>query len=73
MPKKCIICSEEAEFKIKDGNEYYCQECAEDSFADLTVLQSVEEAAQLLKQVIKERINGDLQNDSDLETQDFKD
>ena len=73
MPKKCIICDEEAKFKIKDSTEYYCQDCAEESFADLTVLQSVEEAAQLLKQVIKARLNGDLQDDSDLETENIQD
>ncbi len=56
MPKKCIICDEEAEFKIKDCNEYYCQECAKESFSDLSALQSMEEAAQLLKQVLKERL-----------------
>ncbi len=65
MPKKCIICDEEAKFKIKDTPDYYCQECAEESFADLTVLQSVEEAAQILKQVIKNKLNGNLQNSED--------
>tara|TARA_Y100000310_G_C20621796_1_gene783733 strand:- start:469 stop:684 length:216 start_codon:yes stop_codon:yes gene_type:complete len=71
MPKKCIICSEEAKFKIKDTPDYYCQDCAEESFADLSVLQKVEEAAQLLKLAIKEKINEDLQNNSNLETQNF--
>lgn len=73
MPKKCIICDEEAEFKIKDSNEYYCQECAEESFADLKVLQKVEEAAQQLKEIIKKKLNGNLQDDSDLETKDIQD
>ena len=73
MPKKCIICDEEAEFKIKDGNEYYCLDCAEESFADLSVLQGVEEAARLLKQVIKAKSNGDLQNDSNLEAENIQD
>ena len=73
MPKKCIVCEEEAKFKIKDSTEYYCQECAEENFADLSVLQGVEEAAQLLKQMVKERLNGDLQDDSDLETENIQD
>ena len=73
MPKKCIICSEEAKFKIKDSNEFYCQECAEESFADLSVLQHVEEAAQILKQMVKERLNANLQNDSDRETENIQD
>jgi len=72
MPKKCIICSEEAKFKIKDTPDYYCQECAEESFADLSVLQKVEEVAQLLKQVVKDKLNGNLQNDSDLETENIQ-
>lgn len=58
MAKKCIICSKEAEFKIKDTNEYYCEECAEENFADLSLLQKVEEEAQALKKVVKEKLHG---------------
>ena len=53
MVKKCIICGEEAQFRIKDSPEFYCQECAEENFADLTVLQRVEHEAQLLRQIIQ--------------------
>jgi hypothetical protein len=62
MVKKCIICSEEANFKIKDSNEFYCQECAEENFADLSLLQGVEEEARALKKAITNQINADLQN-----------
>lgn len=56
MGKKCIICGEEAKFCIKGSSEYYCQECAEEHFADLSVLQKVEEEAKRLKKVIDDRI-----------------
>ena len=69
MAKKCIICDEEAEFKIKDCNEFYCKECAEEHFADLALLQKVEEKAQILKKIVLDT-NGDLQYDSDRENQD---
>ncbi len=67
MVKKCIICNEEANFKIKDSSEFYCQECAEESFADLSLLQKVEEETQALKEII----NGKLQDNSDRQNQDF--
>ena len=57
MGKKCIICNVEATFKIKNTSDYYCMECAEDNFADLSVLIKVEEEAQQLKKLIKEKIN----------------
>ena len=58
MVKKCIICDEEAKFRIKDGNEFYCKECAQESFADLSLLQKVEQEAT----IIKDLVNGNLQN-----------
>jgi len=67
MAKKCIICSGEAEFKIKDSNEFYCEECAEEHFADLSLLQKIEEEAQALKKVVLDRINGNIQDDPDRE------
>lgn len=57
MPKKCIICSEEAKFKIKDTSDYYCQECAEENFNDLSVLVKVEEEAQRLKKFLQEKVD----------------
>ncbi len=58
MTKKCIICDEIATFKIKDTPDYYCQTCAEENFADLTVLMKVEEEAQKLKAYVKEKVAG---------------
>lgn len=57
MGKKCIICNEDATYKIKDSSDYYCQECAEDNFADLSVLVTLEEEAQRLKELIKEKLS----------------
>ena len=56
MAKKCIICNEGAEFKIKNSNEFYCSDCAKENFSDISFLLKVEEEAQKLKEVIKERI-----------------
>ncbi len=43
MAKKCIICEEPAVFKIKDTLDFYCKTCAEENFADLTMLLKLEE------------------------------
>ena len=56
MPKKCIVCNDGAEFKIKDTSDYYCQECAEESFSDLSMLVKLEEEAQQLKKFIKDKL-----------------
>ena len=53
--KKCIICSKEAEFGIKDSNEYYCKECASEHFQDLSYLQKVEEQAKIIKNIVEEQ------------------
>lgn len=67
MAKKCIICGKPAQFKIKDSNEYYCEECAQENFADLSLLQKVEEEAQILKKFVQEKTDGNIQDDSDWE------
>jgi len=55
MAKKCTICSDEAKFKIKDSSDYYCEACAKDYFADVTMLVKVEEEAKKLKKLIEEK------------------
>ena len=66
--KKCIVCSEqEAQYKIKDTPDYYCQECAEENFADLTMLIKVEEEAQKLKQFLKEKMEGISDSEEELD------
>ena len=63
MVKKCIICGEPAVFKIKNTLDYYCQECAEENFSDLSLLQKIEEEAQALKKFVEDKIDGDIQDD----------
>ena len=60
MAKKCIVCDAEAEFKIKDISDYYCKECALENFGDLDMLQTVEEEAQRLKEYIKDKLAGNI-------------
>jgi len=56
MGKKCMVCDQgEAVYKIKDTSDYYCQECAQEHFADLTLLVKVEEEAQRLKEFIDQK------------------
>lgn len=45
MPKKCLICSETAQYVIKDSSDFYCMECAEEHFGDLSLLIKLEESA----------------------------
>jgi len=56
MSKKCIICNAEAVYVIKDTSDYYCEECAEEHFGDITMLVKVEDEAQKLKDFIKDRL-----------------
>lgn len=69
MGKRCIICTEEAEFRIKDTSDYYCQDCANGNFADLKMLIKIEEEAQRLKEMLNEKLkeqqDNDLQIDQD--------
>lgn len=53
MPK-CTICGEKAEYLVKGTSDYYCQECAEEYFADIKMLQTVEEQAKQIKKMIEE-------------------
>ena len=59
MPKKCIICDKEATLCIKDTSDYYCEECAKESFADITYLQKIENQAKALKKIVDEKIGGE--------------
>ena len=56
MTKKCIICEEkEAKYAIKDSNEVYCEDCAKEHFADISLLVKVEDQAKKLKALINEK------------------
>ncbi len=43
MVKKCLICSAVAQYAIKDTSDFYCEECAEEQFGDLSLLVKIEE------------------------------
>ena len=49
MSKKCIICHAEAVYSIKDTSDYYCVDCAEDNFGDVTMLMKIELDTQKLR------------------------
>ncbi len=69
MAKKCIICNEEAAvYKIKDTSDYYCQECAEENFSDVTDLIKVEEDAQRLKEYVDNKTNDDQEESPEQES-----
>lgn len=55
MAKKCTICGKDALFKIKDSSDYYCDGCAQDYFADVSMLVRVEDEAKKLKKAIEEK------------------
>ncbi len=61
MGKRCIVCGEEAVYRIKDTSDFYCTECAQENFADLTMLLKVEEEVTRLKDVLKERLKEELE------------
>jgi len=61
MGKRCIVCGEEAVYRIKDTSDFYCRECAQENFADLDMLLKVEEEVTRLKDVLKERLKEGLE------------
>ncbi len=63
MGKKCIICGKEAEYCVKDSNEYYCKECALENFGDLSYLITAEEQAKRLKDALEKELEGQKDND----------
>lgn len=63
MPKKCIICGDEAKFCIRDCSEYYCEECAHENFADIDLLEKITERA--VKVSLEEGDEGDDDGDED--------
>lgn len=79
MSKKCIICDDPAEYKIKDTLDFYCKDCAIENFSDISVLVKVEEEAQRLRQFLKKRIdfnklneNADIGKETDEEVVEIK-
>jgi hypothetical protein len=60
MGKKCIICGNDARFQIKDTSDYYCDECAEEQFDDLSLLVKVDDEAKRLKKIIDKEDSEDI-------------
>ena len=57
MPiKKWLICEEEAKFAIKHTKDYYCEECAEDQFGDISYLVKIDEQAKQQEKSIIEKL-----------------
>jgi len=65
MPKKCIICGAEAKFLIKGTSDYYCDECAEENFSDISLLQTVEQKNKEEAGGISEDIDNEFEDDSE--------
>jgi len=59
MVKKCIICDAEAVYRIKDTPDFYCQDCAEENFSDISLLLKVEEEAKQLKALLEEKMGSE--------------
>ncbi len=56
MIKKCSICEDEAKYFLPHGDMYYCQDCADELFADLEHLKKISDEAEKLKDAINEKI-----------------
>jgi hypothetical protein len=69
MTKKCIICTKPAVYRIKDTPDFYCDECAEENFGDVSMLIKVEEEAQKLKKYLEKKVNGEI-DDEDAEDEE---
>ncbi len=52
MPKKCLICSSEAQFAVKGTSDFYCGQCAEENFGDIALLVAIEEQAKQMKDAV---------------------
>ncbi len=70
MPKKCIICGEEAKYSIKGTRDHYCSECAKENFADLSMLVEVEEMAKKVKDLVERRTKAPQEEELNLHEED---
>ena len=67
MPKKCILCENEAEYCIKGCPEAYCKECAIEQFQDVDYLQKIEEQEHKKEVPHSMVLNDSEEDDSDIE------
>lgn len=70
MPKKCIICGAEAKYAIKGTSDYYCEECAEENFSDISLLQKVEDKAKEGPEILDEDSDAEFEEDEDFSEQE---
>ena len=49
MAKRCMICGDKATLRIKNGSEFYCDECALMQFGDVAMLVKIADDAAKLK------------------------
>jgi len=61
--KKCHICGKEATLGVKDTSDYYCQECAEENFGDVSYLQKIEKRVQTIKKLLDEKIENETKDE----------
>ena len=66
MVKKCVDCNVEAKYRIKDTSEYYCEDCADEHFADLAMLIKVEEEISNLKKVLDKSLLNNLERNKEI-------
>jgi hypothetical protein len=55
--KKCLVCDEEAQFAIKETKDFYCKECAEEQFGDVSYLVTIEDNENKEEPVYSEKVN----------------
>jgi hypothetical protein len=59
MDKKCYICDEQALYRIKEVNGFYCKECAQELFSDINLLIKIEKEAQILKKYLNKKMESE--------------
>lgn len=70
MVKKCIICNNPAVYQIKNTSDYYCPDCAEENFADISILVKVEDEAKRLKALVDSKLGDILSEDEEEEKEE---
>jgi hypothetical protein len=63
---KCMICAEEAKYRIKGTSDFYCEDCAQENFSDLSVLEKLEpkkKAEEICEEEIEETFEKILEDD----------
>ena len=60
MPKKCVLCDNDAEYFVRSlTNDCYCKDCATSQFGDIDYLEKIEDSKEKLKEIIKNKVKDD--------------